>query len=168
MTEYLDKRNNFISVYFFIGITIFFAFLLEVFVSNFFELSVYLPLTLMVLIYWNMALPKNIGLIWAMIFGFCLDINQEILLGSHVILFLFISYFTQRYFHRLRALYTIQQSLFVAIIVLIYQIFLIFFLSEFSDTVTIELVLMTVMAALIWPIIFGILRQLRIKFVQSN
>ena len=168
MTEYLDKRNNFISVYFFIGITIFFAFLLEVFVSNFFELSVYLPLTLMVLIYWNMALPKNIGLIWSMIFGFCLDINQEILLGSHVILFLFISYFTQRYFHRLRALYTIQQSLFVAIIVLIYQIFLIFFLSEFNDTIIIELVLMTVMAALIWPIIFGILRQLRIKFVQSN
>ena len=168
MTEYLDKRSNFISVYFFIGITIFFAFLLEVLVSNFFELSVYLPLTLMVLIYWNMALPKNIGLIWAMIFGFCLDINQEILLGSHVILFLFISYFTQRYFHRLRALYTIQQSLFVAIIVLIYQIFLIFFLSEFNDTIIIELVLMTVMAALIWPIIFGILRQLRIKFVQSN
>ena len=168
MTEYLDKRSNFISVYFFIGITIFFAFLLEVFVSNFFELSVYLPLTLMVLIYWNMALPKNIGLIWAMIFGFCLDINQEILLGSHVILFLFISYFTQRYFHRLRALYTVQQSLFVAIIVLIYQIFLIFFLSEFNDTIIIELVLMTVMAALIWPIIFGILRQLRIKFVQSN
>jgi len=168
MTEYLDKRSNFISVYFFIGITIFFAFLLEVFVSNFFELSVYLPLTLMVLIYWNMALPKNIGLIWAMIFGFCLDINQEILLGSHVILFLFISYFTQRYFHRLRALYTVQQSLFVAIIVLIYQIFLIFFLSEFNDTIIIELVLMTIMAALIWPIIFGILRQLRIKFVQSN
>jgi len=168
MTEYLDKRSNFISVYFFIGITIFFAFLLEVFISNFFELSVYLPLTLMVLIYWNMALPKNIGLIWAMIFGFCLDINQEILLGSHVILFLFISYFTQRYFHRLRALYTVQQSLFVAIIVLIYQIFLIFFLSEFTDTIIIELVLMTVMAALIWPIIFGILRQLRIKFVQSN
>ena len=168
MTEYLDKRSNFISVYFFIGITIFFAFLLEVFISNFFELSVYLPLTLMVLIYWNMALPKNIGLIWAMIFGFCLDINQEILLGSHVILFLFISYFTQRYFHRLRALYTVQQSFFVAIIVLIYQIFLIFFLSEFNDTIIIELVLMTVMAALIWPIIFGILRQLRIKFVQSN
>ena len=168
MTEYLDKRNNFVSVYFFIGITIFFAFLLEVFVSNFFELSVYLPLTLMVLIYWNMALPKNIGLIWAMIFGFCLDINQEILLGSHVILFLFISYFTQRYFHRLRALYTVQQSLFVAIIVLIYQIFLIFFLSEFNDNIILELVLMTVMAALIWPIIFGILRQLRIKFVQSN
>ena len=168
MTEYLDKRSNFISVYFFIGITIFFTFLLEVFISNFFELSVYLPLTLMVLIYWNMALPKNIGLIWAMIFGFCLDINQEILLGSHVILFLFISYFTQRYFHRLRALYTVQQSLFVAIIVLIYQIFLIFFLSGFNDTIIIELVLMTVMAALIWPIIFGILRQLRIKFVQSN
>ena len=168
MTEYLDKRNNFISVYFFIGITIFFSFLLEIFLSNMFDLSVYLPLTLMVLIYWNMALPKNIGLIWAMIFGFSLDVNQEVLLGSHVLLFLFISYLTQRYFHRLRALYTIQQSLFVAIVVLIYQIFLISFLGEFKESIVIELISLTLISALIWPIIFGILRQLRIKFVQSN
>ena len=168
MTEYLDKKNNFISVYFFIGITIFFSFLLEIFLSNMFDLSVYLPLTLMVLIYWNMALPKNIGLIWAMIFGFSLDINQEVLLGSHVLLFLFISYLTQRYFHRLRALYTIQQSLFVAIVVLIYQIFLISFLSEFKESIVIELISLTLISALIWPIIFGILRQLRIKFIQSN
>lgn len=168
MTEYLDKRNNFISVYFFIGITIFFSFLLEIFLSNMFDLSVYLPLTLMVLIYWNMALPKNIGLIWAMIFGFSLDINQEVLLGSHVLLFLFISYLTQRYFHRLRALYTIQQSLFVAIVVLIYQIFLISFLGEFKENIVIELISLTLISALIWPIIFGILRQLRIKFIQSN
>ena len=168
MTEYLDKRNNFISIYFFIGITIFFSFLLEIFLSNMFDLSVYLPLTLMVLIYWNMALPKNIGLIWAMIFGFSLDINQEVLLGSHVLLFLFISYLTQRYFHRLRALYTIQQSLFVAIVVLIYQIFLISFLGEFKESIVIELISLTLISALIWPIIFGILRQLRIKFVQSN
>ena len=168
MTEYLDKKNNFISVYFFIGITIFFSFLLEIFLSNMFDLSVYLPLTLMVLIYWNMALPKNIGLIWAMIFGFSLDINQEVLLGSHVLLFLFISYLTQRYFHRLRALYTIQQSLFVAIVVLIYQIFLISFLGEFKENIVTELISLTLISALIWPIIFGILRQLRIKFVQSN
>ena len=168
MTEYLDKKNNFISIYFFIGITIFFTLLLEIFLSNMFGLSIYLPLTLMVLIYWNMALPKNVGLIWAMIFGFCLDINQEILLGSHVLLFLFISYLTQRYFHRLRTLYTIQQSLFVAIVVLIYQIFLISFLGEFKESIVIELISLTLISALIWPIIFGILRQLRIKFVQSN
>ena len=70
MTEYLDKKNNFISVYFFIGITIFVSLLLEIFASNLFNLFVFLPVTLMVLIYWNMALPKDIGLIWAMIFGF--------------------------------------------------------------------------------------------------
>ena len=133
MTEYLDKKNNFISVYFFIGITILVSFLLEIFTSNLFDLSVYLPKTLMVLIYWNMALPKDIGLIWAMIFGFCLDVNKEILLGSHVLLFLLISFLTQRYFHRLRALYMIQQSLFVAIVILIYQIFLNYVCSFHQD-----------------------------------
>ncbi len=168
MTEYFDKKNNFISVYFFIGITIFIALVLEIFISNLFDLSVYLPITLMVLIYWNMALPKDIGLIWAMIFGFCLDINKEILLGSHVLLFLLISFLTQRYFHRLRALYMIQQSLFVAIVILIYQIFLVLFFSEFSQSILYELIMMTLLSALLWPVIFGILRQLRIKFVQSS
>ena len=168
MTEYLDKKNNFISVYFFIGITILVSFLLEIFTSNLFDLSVYLPITLMVLIYWNMALPKDIGLIWAMIFGFCLDVNKEILLGSHVLLFLLISFLTQRYFHRLRALYMIQQSLFVAIVILIYQIFLILFFSEFRQSIFLELILLTLLSSLLWPVIFGILRQLRIKFIQSS
>ena len=168
MTEYLDKKNNFISVYFFIGITILVSFLLEIFTSNLFDLSVYLPITLMVLIYWNMALPKDIGLIWAMIFGFCLDVNKEILLGSHVLLFLLISFLTQRYFHRLRALYMIQQSLFVAVVILIYQIFLILSFSEFRQSIFLELILLTVLSSLLWPVIFGILRQLRIKFVQSS
>lgn len=145
MTEYLDKKNNFISVYFFIGITILVSFLLEIFTSNLFDLSVYLPITLMVLIYWNMALPKDIGLIWAMIFGFCLDVNKEILLGSHVLLFLLISFLTQRYFHRLRALYMIQQSLFVAVVILIYQIFLILFFSEFRQSIFLELILLTLL-----------------------
>ena len=168
MTEYLDKKNNFISVYFFIGITILVSFLLEIFTSNFFDLSVYLPITLMVLIYWNMALPKDIGLIWAMIFGFCLDVNKEILLGSHVLLFLLISFLTQRYFHRLRALYMIQQSLFVAVVIMIYQIFLILFFSEFRQSIFLELILLTLLSSLLWPVIFGILRQLRIKFIQSS
>ena len=168
MTEYLEKKNNFISVYFFIGITIFIALVSEIFISNLFNLFVFLPVTLMVLIYWNMALPKDIGLIWAMIFGFCLDVNQEILLGSHVLLFLLISYLTQRYFHRLRALYMIQQSLFVAIVVLIYQIFLILFFSEFKERILFELILMTMLSAFLWPVVFGILRQLRIKFIQSS
>ena len=168
MTEYLDKKNNFISVYFFIGITILVSFLLEIFTSNLFDLSVFLPITLMVLIYWNMALPKDIGLIWAMIFGFCLDVNKEILLGSHVLLFLLISFLTQRYFHRLRALYMIQQSLFVAVVILIYQIFLILFFSEFRQSIFLELILLTLLSSLLWPVIFGILRKLRIKFVQSS
>ena len=168
MTEYLVKKNNFISVYFFIGITILVSFLLEIFTSNLFDLSVYLPITLMVLIYWNMALPKDIGLIWAMIFGFCLDVNKEILLGSHVLLFLLISFLTQRYFHRLRALYMIQQSLFVAVVILIYQIFLILSFSEFRQSIFLELILLTLLSSFLWPVIFGILRQLRIKFIQSS
>ena len=148
------QKNNFISVYFFIGITILVSFLLEIFTSNLFDLSVYLPITLMVLIYWNMALPKDIGLIWAMIFGFCLDVNKEILLGSHVLLFLLISFLTQRYFHRLRALYMIQQSLFVAVVILIYQIFLILFLVSLDKASfgvdSVDFIIFFAMACYFW------------------
>ena len=101
MTEYLDKRNTF-PIYLTIGITIIIFSIVEIIFRNSFNFYLNIPLTLMCLIYWNMALPKDIGLIWAMIFGFCLDIYQEILLGSHVLLFLLISYLTQRYFHRLQ------------------------------------------------------------------
>ena len=168
MTEFLDPKRPSFPVYITIGLTIIFFSFLEIFLRTLFPTFLNIPLTLMCLIYWNMALPKDIGLIWAMIFGFCLDVNQEILLGSHVLLFLLISYLTQRYFHRLRALYMIQQSLFVAVVILIYQIVLILFFSELKGSIFLELILMTVLSAFLWPVIFGILRQLRIKFIQSS
>ena len=62
----------------------------------------------------------------------------------------------------------IQQSLFVAVVILIYQIILILFFSEFKGSIFLELILMTVLSTFLWPVIFGILRQLRIKFIQSS
>ena len=168
MTEYLDKKNNLLSIYFFIGLTLILSTFLEIYFSNFFKFYVSLPITLMVLIYWNMALPRNIGLFWALLAGFSLDVFQEIYLGSHVFLFLLVSYITQRYFHRLRALFTIQQSIFVAIIVLIYQIILLIFFSKINQEIIFELMGVTILSAFIWPIIYGLLRTLRIRFTYSN
>jgi rod shape-determining protein MreD len=64
-----------------------FASFLEIFISDILSFYVSLPISLMVLIYWNMALPRSVGLLWALLAGFTLDIAQEIYLGSHVFYF---------------------------------------------------------------------------------
>ena len=127
-----------------------------------------IPLTLMCLIYWNMALPKSVGLTWAIFCGFILDLSQNLVLGSNVMIFLASSYLIQRYFHRLRALYRIQQSLIVASMVFTYQLIFIFSFLNFSNQILIEVLLFTFISALIWPIIFGLLRFIRIKFTYIS
>ena len=122
----------------------------------------------MCLIYWNMALPKSVGLFWAILTGFILDVSQDIILGSNVLIFLVSSYLIQRYFHRLRALFRIQQSLIVAAMVFIYQIIFIFFLLNFSFEVFKEVIFLTFISLITWPIIYGILRFIRIRFTYVN
>ena len=143
MTEYLDKRNIF-PIYLTIGITIIIFSVVEIIFRNSFNFYLNIPLTLMCLIYWNMALPKSVGLFWAIISGFVLDLSQDLVLGSNVMIFLISSYLIQRYFHRLRAL------------------------SNFSSKIFLELLIFTLISAFIWPIIYGLLRNIRIKFTYGS
>lgn len=168
MTEFLDQKRPSFPVYITIGLTIIFFALTEIILRNLFPLFLNIPLTLMCLIYWNMALPKSVGLTWAILCGFILDLSQNLVLGTNVMIFLVSSYLIQRYFHRLRALYRVQQSLIVAGMVFTYQfIFIISFLN-FSKEILLELILFTIISALIWPVIFGLLRFIRIKFTYIN
>ena len=168
MTEFLDQKRPTFPVYITIGLTIIFFAITEIIFRNLFPLFLNIPLTLMCLIYWNMALPKSVGLTWAILCGFILDLSQNLVLGSNVMIFLVSSYLIQRYFHRLRALYRVQQSLIVAGMVFTYQMIFIFSFLNFSNEILIELLLFTIISALIWPVIFGLLRFIRIKFTYIN
>ena len=168
MTEFLDQKRPTFPVYITIGLTIIFFAVTEIIFRNLFPLFLNIPLTLMCLIYWNMALPKSVGLTWAILCGFILDLSQNLVLGSNVMIFLVSSYLIQRYFHRLRALYRVQQSLIVAGMVFTYQMIFIFSFLNFSNEIIVELLLFTIISALIWPVIFGLLRFIRIKFTYIN
>tara|TARA_S200000501_G_C20431557_1_gene572504 strand:- start:156 stop:524 length:369 start_codon:yes stop_codon:yes gene_type:complete len=122
----------------------------------------------MVLIYWNVATPKNTGFFWTMISGFILDLYLGYFLGVHVIVFLLASYLTQRYFHRFRALFRIQQSIIVAAIIFIYQIYFILISNYFSTSIFAELIVLTFISSFFWPIIYGLLRYLRIKLTYGK
>ncbi|MEC7787474.1 MAG: rod shape-determining protein MreD [Pseudomonadota bacterium] len=168
MTEFLDQKRKTLPIYFTIGITILIFSFFEIILRNSIPLFLNIPLTLMCLIYWNMALPKSVGLFWAILTGFILDVSQDIILGSNVLIFLISSYLIQRYFHRLRALFRIQQSLIVAAMVFIYQIIFIFFLLNFSFEIFKEVIFLTFISLITWPIIYGILRFIRIRFTYVN
>ena len=168
MTEFLDQKRPTFPVYITIGLTIIFFAITEIIFRNLSPLFLNIPLTLMCLIYWNMALPKSVGLTWAILCGFILDLSQNLILGSNVMIFLVSSYLIQRYFHRLRALYRVQQSLIVAGMVFTYQMIFIFSFLNFSNEIIVELLLFTIISALIWPVIFGLLRFIRIKFTYIN
>ena len=168
MTEFLDQKRKTLPIYFTIGISILIFSFFEIILRNSIPLFLNIPLTLMCLIYWNMALPKSVGLFWAILAGFILDVSQDIILGSNVLIFLISSYLIQRYFHRLRALFRIQQSLIVAAMVFIYQIIFIFFLLNFSFEVFKEVIFLTFISLITWQIIYGILRFIRIRFTYVN
>ena len=168
---YFSTRNpnKTLSTQLAIGISLIFGVFFQS-LLNFFSFEIHgssVPVTLMILIYWNIALPKNIGLAWSFISGILLDLNLGYFLGTHVILFLFISYLTQRYFHRIRAMFQIQQSILIASIVFLYLVILYIFFQGFSFFVFLAIVLNSIISALIWPILFGLLRLIRRKYTYA-
>jgi rod shape-determining protein MreD len=89
-------------------------------------------------------------------------------LGIHDIIFLLASYLTQRYFHRFRALFRIQQSIIVAGMIFTYQIYFILISNYFSTSIFAELIALTFISSFFWPIIYGLLRYLRIKLTYGK
>ena len=61
-------------------------------------------LTLLVLIYWNMALPDRVGIFEALLFGLLLDVSTGTLLGLHAALFVLITTFANVFFINLESL----------------------------------------------------------------
>ncbi len=163
-----EKKPSAFKINFFVGLTLVVFSIIEIILNDFLLSRLTLPLTLMSLIYWNVATPRNIGFVWTMFSGLLLDIFLGYLLGTHVIIFLLTSYFSQRYFHRFRALFRIQQSLIVAMIIFIYQIYFILISKNFSLSIIFELLALTIISSLFWPIIYGFLRYLRIKLTYGK
>jgi len=168
MNNFEDKKSSIFNFYFFVGFSLIASSFFEVLLNDYLLSRLTLPLTLMTLVYWNIATPGNIGFFWTMLSGFILDIFLGYFLGVHVFIFLLASYFSQRYFHRFRALFRLQQSLIVAIIVLIYQIYFILISKIFSLSIYFELLILTIISSLFWPIIYGVLRYLRIKLTYGK
>ena len=86
---------------------------------------------LLILIYWNMALPDKVGITTALLFGVLIDLLDSSLLGLHGLLFVLITYLCQRFFYQFRITPIWQQSFLIFILAIIVKQILAF---DFLDS----------------------------------
>ncbi len=75
----------------------------------------------LVLIYWNLSLPKNIGIGIAWMVGLCVDATQGVLLGQYALGFAITAYITVRFHLQIRNQPLHQQAPIVGVILLPYM-----------------------------------------------
>ena len=130
-------------------------------------------LTLLVLIYWNMALPDKVGIFEALFFGIIMDILNGSILGLHGLLFVLITYICQRFFYQFRVSPIWQQS------VILFFLFFIFKMAFSFDYFNVRLglnvsdgfyltntFLFALVSSLFWTPTFFLLRELRRRKVN--
>lgn len=120
---------------------------------------------LLTVIYWTMALPTRVGIIWAWLMGLILDVSMGTHLGIHGSTFAITAYLVLNLNNRLRQFTLWQQSLFVVLLVgfdLVVSLWLENFIDYRYRPATYWLPMIS--SALIWPISFISLRHIRRNF----
>ncbi len=116
----------------------------------------------LVLIYWNLALPKNVGINIAWILGLCVDVIQGTLLGQHALGLAITAYLALRLYPRARNYPLHQQALLVGIILLPYAGISLWISGIIGENPKPWLYLAPVAtSALIWPLVYLVLRAIR-------
>lgn len=120
----------------------------------------------MVALYWAMALPQRFGLSLAWIAGLLLDVSQGALLGQHALGTVLVVAFAIRQHQRLRVSPVAQQAVVVMILLLCKQ-GLVLWISGMVGRAPVTPWLhfvSPVVALLLWPVVFILLRDLRRRY----
>ncbi len=123
----------------------------------------------LVLIYWSMALPKQVGLWFAFFTGIILDVSQGTLLGQHTLALVVVVFVNQNFYQRIRVLALLQQSIYVFALLLIDQV-LVAWVEGIMGRPTPLLAFFgaPLIGMLIWPWVFVVLRDIRRKAMLSD
>lgn len=123
----------------------------------------------LVLIYWVMALPANIGVTIAWCVGLMLDISHGALLGQHALGLVLVIYVVHSQHQRLRVASLVQQAIVIFILLLMKQAIVLWVSGIMGHPPDSWLYFMSSLTgALFWPWIYIILRDLRRKFAHKS
>ena len=130
-------------------------------------------LTLLVLIYWNMALPDKVGIFEALFFGIIMDILNGSILGLHGLLFVLITYICQRFFYQFRVSPIWQQSVIIFFLFFIFKMTFSFDFFNVGSGLNVSdgfyltnTILFALVSSIFWSPTFFLLRELRRRKVN--
>lgn len=118
---------------------------------------------LMVLVYWSMAVPGRIGVVVAWIMGLFLDVSFNALLGQHALALAVVIFLTLNVHQRLRVFPVWQQSIVLFVFCIIYNVINLWIkgISGIAPSVWSYVLIPSLTTALIWPLVFLLLRYTR-------
>ena len=129
--------------------------------------------TLLVLIYWNMALPDKVGIVEALFIGLIMDLLNGSILGLHGLLFVLITYICQRFFYQFRVSPIWQQSVILFFLFFIFKMVFTFDFVDVSkgfniaDTLYLaNAFIFSLVSSIFWVPIFNLLRVFRRKKIK--
>ena len=105
----------------FIVLTIFIALMLDVMPLPDWVVWLRPQWTLLVMIYWIMALPSYIGFFYAFCIGVLLDLLNGTLLGEHAFAMLIVAYVVIKLHQLIRVYPVMQQTLIIFVLVALYR-----------------------------------------------
>ncbi|WP_019562792.1 rod shape-determining protein MreD [Thioalkalivibrio sp. ALMg13-2] len=120
----------------------------------------------LILIYWAMAFPSRIGILTAFVSGLLLDTLQGQLLGQNAIALAVVIYIVLQIHPRLRVYPVWQQMMVVAILMALFKL-----LALWPQGITgfppgsLWYWAPVLTSALVWPLIFSLLRDLRRRWL---
>jgi rod shape-determining protein MreD len=119
----------------------------------------------LVLIYWCLAVPERVGVITGWLMGLLLDLLTGALLGQHALALAVVAWVTLNFHQRIRLFPIWQQALTVLVLLILHQLLAIW-VSRIIGRPGVPWFFWapSLVGMLIWPLIYGFLRELRRTF----
>lgn len=120
---------------------------------------------LLVLLYWIVALPARVGLGTAWVLGILLDVLRGNLLGLNALALTIVAYVMLLVYQRVRMFSWLQQVLFVFALVALDQIIVHWVKGILGvSSQTLMFLVPALVSAVLWPVLFMLLRGVRRGF----
>jgi len=123
---------------------------------------------LIVLIYWNIALPNRVGVGIGWIAGLVFDVSSDALLGQHALTFALIAYLSIKLHQRIRIFPVWQQALTIFVLIMFQGTINLWIMGMLGNAPSISVFMLPAMStALFWPVGYFLMRQVR-RYYQIN
>jgi rod shape-determining protein MreD len=155
------------KIHFVAIISLFIGLIINILPVTEFLVSIKPPILLLILIYWALAFPNYINLTYAFITGLLMDILLIVPLGYYSLCFIITIYLTLIYYPQIRLQSNLNKMLSLLVILIPY--FLVSTVINGALGMNYEIIdvcISILLAVIIWPGIFGVLRFIRKKYIS--